>query len=308
MRSFIRRITLLRFIRPELKRRLLNLTYPLNTVGPQPFTVKMRGLTYSGDLSNAQDYIVYFYGSYEPYELDLIELLTDRIKDCVCFDIGCNMGQHALVMSKRAKRVYAFDPLNAVRAIAERRAKENGITNIRFFPFGLGAENSREEFFFDPSSQNNAMGSFVKGHDPSAQSVGRLEIRQGDDFNHSETLDKLDFIKIDIAGFEGAAIRGLEKSIARLRPFIMMEISITAFDLFERFKTFDFLESENYDILEIKKVNPVLGLFETGRLTLKPLDQVRGKLGVFNILCAPKEKSYLIEPHVSSRSPDTENS
>ncbi|MDF2369209.1 MAG: FkbM family methyltransferase [Rhizobiaceae bacterium] len=308
MKSLIRNITQLRFIRPELKRRLLNLTYPLNTVGPKPFTVRMRGLTYSGDLSNAQDYIVYFYGSYEPYELDLIELLTDRINDCVCFDIGCNMGQHTLVMSKRAKSVYAFDPLHAVSAIADRRAKANGKTNIRFFPFGLGDENSSEEFFFDPSSRNNAMGSFVKGHDPSAQSVGRLDIRQGDDFIQSEKLDKLDFIKIDIEGFEGAAIKGLENGIARLRPFIMMEISNTAFDLFDRFGTFEFLAGENYDILEIEKVHPVLGLFERGRLTLKPLDQVRANLGVFNILCAPKEKRNLVETHVSTRWPDAENS
>lgn len=107
----------------------------------------MRELTFSGDLSNEQDYFVYFYGSYERFELDLIELLTDRIKDCVCFDVGCNMGQHTLVMSKRAKRVYAFDPLQAVREIADRRANENGITNIRFFPFGLRDKNSNQDFF-----------------------------------------------------------------------------------------------------------------------------------------------------------------
>lgn len=147
MKLLIRNITKRRFIRPELKRRLLNLTYPLDKVGSQPCTVSTRGLTFSGDLSNAQDYIVYFYGSYEPYELDLIELLTERIDDCVCFDIDCNMGQHTLVMAKRAKRVYAFDPLDGARAIAERRSKENGKPNIRFFPLRPRARKQQRRTF-----------------------------------------------------------------------------------------------------------------------------------------------------------------
>lgn len=142
------------------------------------------------------------------------------------------------------------------------------------------------------------MGSFIKDHNPSTQSVGRLEIRKGDDFIRSESLDRLDFIKIDIEGFEGSAIKGLENSIARLRSFIMMEISLTAFDLFDRFGTFDFLADKIYDLLEIEKLRTILDLFESGKLRLKPMGRVRANRGVFNILCAPKEKRDFVASHV----------
>lgn len=50
-------------------------------------------------------------GRFETNELSLIQkLFTETLKDKVVLDIGANIGNHAIALSKIAKKVYAFEP------------------------------------------------------------------------------------------------------------------------------------------------------------------------------------------------------
>lgn len=301
MHFLLRHITKLRFLRSGLRRRILKATYPLSGALTGSFSANLRGQTLTGRLENAQDYSIYFYGAYEPFELDLIELLTERIANSVCFDVGCNMGQHTLVMAKRASKVFAFDPLDAVRVIAERRIAENSLSNTTFFAFGLGNEDRSREFYFDSSSVNNATGSFIKGHDPAGKSVGELQIRIGDDVADSLQLDRLDLVKIDVEGFEGSVISGLVRTLERHSPFVMFEVTPSSMPLFRATSALESLQNCGYSLFEIERGRPVLGLFEQTILKLKPVPAVEARRTSYNLIAIPGNRADLLVDIINNR-------
>lgn len=57
--------------------------------------------------------------------LYLRDLLHDRGGE-VFIDIGANVGQHTLFMSKYARVVHAFEPWDVVRRSIEEKVKETG--------------------------------------------------------------------------------------------------------------------------------------------------------------------------------------
>jgi len=295
MYSVVRQLTRIRSVRSGIRRRILNTVCPLDRMPSSEFIINLRGQKLSGNLRNAQDYAIYFGGAYEPFELDLIEYLTDQITNSVCLDIGCNMGQHTLIMAKRAYQVYAFDPLESVRKIAERRVEENDLTNVSFFDFGLGSEESRHEFYFDSESQNNAMGSFIKTHSASSQSVGELRVRKGDDVINEISPTRIDLIKIDVEGFEGAVMAGLRSTISQFQPFIMFEVTSTSMPVFEKEGVLNFLTSTGYEFYEIIRGKPRFGVFVNTSMALEKIAQVDSRTVGYNLLAVPQKHNEIID-------------
>src|SRR5262249_34545247 len=121
------------------------------------FSVEFFGNIYSGDLSNFIDWSVYIYGAYSNYELqllgDIAEALHTEIKHITFYDVGANVGQHTLFMSKRAEEVVSFEPFEPVRSKLLQKLEENKIRNVRVFPFGLGARDE-DLAFISPTGAN----------------------------------------------------------------------------------------------------------------------------------------------------------
>ncbi|MGB8523764.1 MAG: FkbM family methyltransferase [Candidatus Acidiferrales bacterium] len=69
------------------------------------------------------------------YELETQFALDRLLKNgVVCYDLGASIGYMSLLMARRAKTVYAFEPAPHAAAEIRRHAEVNGFTNIKVIP------------------------------------------------------------------------------------------------------------------------------------------------------------------------------
>ena len=69
------------------------------------------------------------------------------------YDVGANVGQHTLFMSKHSDEVISFELFEPVRTKLLQKLEENKIRNVRVFPIGLGARDE-DLAFSSPTGDN----------------------------------------------------------------------------------------------------------------------------------------------------------
>ncbi len=214
-----------KWLRLGARYRLVSLFCRPEYCGSVPFEVDFFGLRYPGDLSWYLDWNVYFFGAYEKTSLlYLRDLLRDRGGE-VFIDIGANVGQHTLFMSKYARVIHAFEPWDVVRRSIEEKIKRNSLTNVKIHPVGLG---ERHEWlpYYAPLGSNTGTGSFDSHHATDRNRLSeKLEIVNGDEYFEANGICDIDLIKIDAEGFEKFVLLGLRKTLARSKPTVFLEVS-----------------------------------------------------------------------------------
>jgi FkbM family methyltransferase len=198
-----------------------------DTVEGKEFEIDFFGLKYHGNLNTFIDWSVYFYGAYEK---DILFLMRDIVKvkhNPIFIDIGANVGNHSLFMSKFCQEVHSFEPYEKVRDMLISKLLFNKSSNIIVHNVGLGA---KSEFldFYAPAGRNIGTGSFMAEHAKDNNiKIGKLEIVEGDSYIFKLNLKKIDLIKIDVEGFEKYVLLGLRNTLEKYRPFVVMEYSVT---------------------------------------------------------------------------------
>lgn len=162
---------------------------------------------------------IYAKGSWEP---DMLREIRKHIKtDSICLDIGANVGQHTLYMATIARdgMVYAFDPVTSLTKQIEESAHKNKYKNIKVSTFGLSNENSVKEIYLN----NLNMGNTTFKKRIGASSVEKAETKIFDEFWNQR--GSINFVKMDVEGYEFYALLGMKKSLQQYRPVMVIEFS-----------------------------------------------------------------------------------
>lgn len=125
-------------------------------------------------------------------------------------DIGAHAGSHTLRLAKRCTSVYAFEPNPVNRRFLEWNLALNSIKNVSIFPVAIGSRSGT-------GTMNDAGGPSKLG--TSGQFV--VPISPLDLIAANWT--KLDFVKIDVEGFEVEVLRGARETFGRLKPDLLIE-------------------------------------------------------------------------------------
>jgi FkbM family methyltransferase len=190
-----------------------------------PFEVDFFGFRYRGDLSCNVDWYVYFFGAHEKAALFFLRDLLHERRGEAFVDIGANVGQHTLFMSRWARVVHAFEPWDVVRRSIEEKIVSNGLSNVTVHPVGLGERHERLPYYA-PRGSNTGTGSFHKDHATDRNRLlGNLEIVNGDEYFEANGILDVDLMKIDVEGWEPFVLLGLRRTLARSKPTVFMEIS-----------------------------------------------------------------------------------
>lgn len=197
-----------------------------------PFEIDFFGLRYRGNLNNGIEFAMYYYGAFEK---PLLFFLRDSLKALAVartdqrrttfLDIGANIGQHSLFMSRFADQIHAFEPYPPVAGRLKQHIDLNAIENLILHEVGLSDDNGKLPFYA-PGGSNKGVGSFdsdsqQRGNTP----TGELAIVRGDDYFERHDIGEVDLIKIDVEGFERKALLGMAQTLQRTRPVIVCEIS-----------------------------------------------------------------------------------
>ncbi|MES2622912.1 MAG: FkbM family methyltransferase [Patescibacteria group bacterium] len=162
---------------------------------------------------------IYNNGIWEP---EILEILKEHVQEnSKCLDIGANIGQHSMCMAAIAKKgkVYSFEPLPKLVNQINQSIQANNFTNVTVCNFGLSNKNEVKEIYLD--NLNIGRTTFDKRDE--ATSVERAEVKVFDDFWNES--DRIDFMKMDVEGYEYYALQGMKKNIATYHPKMLIEFT-----------------------------------------------------------------------------------
>ncbi len=152
--------------------------------------------------------------------------------DGVVFDVGAHAGQFTKLFAKLAPegRIYAFEPGSYARIILRAAVRANRLGNVQIVPLALG-ERSGVAVLTVPVKRSGSYG-FGLAHLDDGGGEGAAEqelvgLATLDEAAAALPLERLDFIKADIEGYELRLIRGARKTLQRFKPALLIEFDAT---------------------------------------------------------------------------------
>ncbi len=164
-------------------------------------------------------WVAFFNKSFEQEELDQCKKLIKT--DDVVFDIGANIGSHSLLFSSLANKgiVYSVEPSRITFANLLRNVKYKD--NIVPLSVAVSNTNALLNFY---ECDNDVM-SGLKNTDRSGVTfVNKVPAVKLDDLCKMLSIQKLDFVKIDVEGLETEVIEGFTETLSKFKPIIFCEI------------------------------------------------------------------------------------
>ncbi|HEX8955746.1 MAG TPA: FkbM family methyltransferase [Burkholderiaceae bacterium] len=190
-------------------------------------------------IASDDDYLDHVKGEFEPHMVKLFRGLIDPHH--TIFDIGANIGCTSILFSDMGKRVFSFEPSPSTYAFLALNIDTAQCGNVTATNVGLGKEAGNFELTF---AKSNRSGAFVSNVTSASQGhqIERIEIAKGDSFVTEHHIEKVDFLKIDVEGFERNVIEGLQETIRRDRPVVVLELNHWCLNVFQRTSVPDFLD------------------------------------------------------------------
>ncbi len=159
----------------------------------------------------------------------LIPLFAPHIpSDAVVLDVGAHAGQFAKLFAALAPRgrVYAFEPSAYARSVLRPALAAGGRGRVEIIPLGL-SDQAGELTLHTPVKRRGGLGFGVAHLGQSGDGVTvdqTVSLTTLDAFTLAHGLVRLDFIKMDIEGWELRALRGGAATLARFRPTLYLEV------------------------------------------------------------------------------------
>ncbi|MDD3039569.1 FkbM family methyltransferase [Bacteroides sp.] len=146
--------------------------------------------------------------------------------DDVCLDVGANIGAIAIPLALRAKKVFAFEVGNVPYGYLCRNILENNLTNIEVVKGAVANEPGKLYYYY---TYPNVGGSFVSTEKHSNSNGLTEEIEAFALDSMIDRFDRVDFIKMDIEGYELNALNGAVELLKKFSPKLYIEFNPVAF-------------------------------------------------------------------------------
>jgi FkbM family methyltransferase len=188
---------------------------------------RRQGLNWELDLSEGIDLSLFVFGAFDrPADRAIRRWLRPGM---VALDIGANVGGHALPMADLvgpSGRVYAFEPTGW----AFDRLKRNLALNPSLAPVLTPIHAAMVGRNDPPAPSYYSSWNFVdrgevhEVHRGALRSVGDARFVTLDEMVAELALEGVDFIKLDVDGFEVGVLEGGATALRRFRPPILFEL------------------------------------------------------------------------------------
>jgi len=176
------------------------------------------GIRYRLDLNEPIDSSIYYEGCFEPITTSLINKFVKE--GMTVLDIGANIGCHTLRFAKLVGdngKVIAFEPMSWAFSKLNTNIALNGFKNITL-----------EKIVLSNINQQNQLAYFRTSWKLDGKAVSEVkeyvDIFTLDEYVRKVNLAKIDFIKLDVDGYEYKVLEGVEVTIRRFKPLMLIEL------------------------------------------------------------------------------------
>jgi FkbM family methyltransferase len=187
-------------------------------------------------LTSDDDYLTQLGQHFEPHMCKLFLALLE--KNHVVLDIGANIGCTTILFAQNAREVISFEPSPTTFKYLQLNIRRANFRNVQLHNVGLGTQDEDLTLTF---AATNRAGAFVSNQTPASAGhiVENIHIKRGDSYIKST---RVDFIKIDVEGFERDVLRGLTDTIRRNRPTVVSELNHWCLNAFQRISIPDYFD------------------------------------------------------------------
>jgi len=136
-------------------------------------------------------------------------------KNSIVLEGGCHIGTHSIKLAKICRELHCFEPLSHSFDLLKNNVTLNNLNNVKIYKKGLS--DRKEQKSYKSITGGNPGGAVIAKNDDGKEF--ECELVTIDSLN----LEKLDFIKLDVEGYEVLAIKGAINTIKKFKPTITLE-------------------------------------------------------------------------------------
>jgi len=192
-----------------------NYQYPPSSIR----RVERDGVVFHLNLSEYMEWVVYFGLNVEMRD-DLYSLIRPEM---VVIDIGTNFGETLLHFAKLTGEkgfVYGFEAVEETYVKCHHNISLNPFKNIHVEHMALS---DRQEILYFNSVSNNNSGAIAMSKSDTA-GYSMITAKPLDDYFIEKQMYRIDFIKLDVEGFETNILKGAREVCTRFHPELYVEI------------------------------------------------------------------------------------
>lgn len=166
---------------------------------------------------------IYFLGYFDHYG---VLCLKNNLKEGDVFiDAGANIGSYTLIAAKQVGstgRVFAFEPAGEIYNRLYENFTLNEYENVKAEKKALLDKNMTIDLFL--AKKINLGMSSIYHHDTESGRVEKVEAVKLDDYVNNQNIKRIDLLKIDVEGSEMYALKGMQKTLEKHKPKILIEL------------------------------------------------------------------------------------
>lgn len=165
-----------------------------------------------------------------PFKEAWMETLVQKClseREGTVIDVGVNLGQTLLKIASLNSKVdyYGFEPNPVCYTYCKELIKRNALSSFKVLPVGLSDEAAVVKLFGDNDHASGA--TVVENFRVNTERyviIHHVPLMRGDVVLKEESITKINFVKIDVEGAELEVIKGLQETLLKFKPVIIMEI------------------------------------------------------------------------------------
>lgn len=138
------------------------------------------------------------------------------------FDVGGNIGIHCLnasVLVGKTGTVHAFEPLSHVYKELIFNLALNNVKNVTANNVAVLDESREVSIYVNRESALSSLGDTKRGKFTSVEKVSSITL---DEYAQKSRIERIDFLKIDVEGFEGHVLRGVKDLILKSSNVVIL--------------------------------------------------------------------------------------
>lgn len=178
-------------------------------------------------------------------------LTTKELRNgMVCVDIGSNIGYYALLESKivgKNGKVFAIEPSPENFNYLNNNLKLQNSSNTETHQIAIGNQEGTVKLTVGNKSNHSKVVTENQTI-PNGLEVISVPIKKLDTFIQEQNISKIDFVRMDVEGFELNVIEGMKNVLRKLRPMIQVEVHKMFLGVEYTKKLLETVKDEGYDI------------------------------------------------------------